>query len=399
MAFELAALASAKLVLSASHELDGSQVKPLAPPPFQLRINHVSIIVKDADASLRFYRDLLGASPVNRPPFPFPGHWLWLGNLQLHLIQARPEDLVAASSAHVSRRTVSDVNHMAIQVADFEAAERYLQEAGVPVRSNFVPATVPGLPLLRQMFFPDPDGHYIELCECERLSPFVFGPSPASPAPPPSLRDVSSVSPDSFLLLMLGLFVWTRRPAAFPSSDLLFSTAASDLFLLLSSSPSSPSSTSVVESAASVYDHRRLAESLFRVACDPAPGSPQPPASFDTIAHRLPSAFSTSHLATSQSSSSNPVDAAAFRLLLSHQLADPNMARSLPPAFILISSLREDGTRSILFEDYFLVMTRLTIRLSSHAFLEAFASISEQDPSSSVLHVTFPQFLSLFDFS
>lgn len=50
--------------------------------------DHVSILVKDAQASLGFYQGLLGLSCLDRPNLGFEGYWLDLGSGQsLHIMQ------------------------------------------------------------------------------------------------------------------------------------------------------------------------------------------------------------------------------------------------------------------------------------------------------------------------
>lgn len=51
-------------------------------------LDHVSIIVKDAEASLAFYQDLLGVTLLERPTIAFPGYWVDLFEGQsLHIMQ------------------------------------------------------------------------------------------------------------------------------------------------------------------------------------------------------------------------------------------------------------------------------------------------------------------------
>ena len=40
------------------------------------RGHHVSFSVSDLEASLAFYRDVLGLEPIERPDFGLPGAWL-----------------------------------------------------------------------------------------------------------------------------------------------------------------------------------------------------------------------------------------------------------------------------------------------------------------------------------
>ncbi|HEY9016936.1 VOC family protein [Thiomicrospira sp.] len=50
--------------------------------------DHVSILVKDAQASLAFYQRILGLNCLDRPNLDFKGYWLDLGAGQsLHIMQ------------------------------------------------------------------------------------------------------------------------------------------------------------------------------------------------------------------------------------------------------------------------------------------------------------------------
>jgi catechol 2,3-dioxygenase-like lactoylglutathione lyase family enzyme len=142
-----------------------------------IRVNHVAIIVADVGRSLAFYTDILGFQQVQRPNFDRHGAWLTMGNLELHLIKGKPhapsgEDLI--------------VGHMAL---DTDYPERVLQkliQMNVPFRQN---VSVPDPKKARanqeenfdsadgkvtQYFIRDPDGYYIEICNCEVLTKFCL---------------------------------------------------------------------------------------------------------------------------------------------------------------------------------------------------------------------------------
>jgi catechol 2,3-dioxygenase-like lactoylglutathione lyase family enzyme len=53
-------------------------------------MNHFTILTDDVDATVRFYADMLGLEAGPRPPFGFPGAWLYAGGAPiLHLIGGR----------------------------------------------------------------------------------------------------------------------------------------------------------------------------------------------------------------------------------------------------------------------------------------------------------------------
>lgn len=69
-----------------------------------LGLDHVSIIVKDAEASLTFYQSLLGLSCLDRPNLGFPGYWLDLyGGQSLHIMQLDNPNQNTTRPAHGGR--------------------------------------------------------------------------------------------------------------------------------------------------------------------------------------------------------------------------------------------------------------------------------------------------------
>jgi len=137
-----------------------------------IKVNHVSRICEDAENSRAFYMDVLGATKLNRPNFPSPGYWLWLGNVQLHLIQGKHAKQEAMHAAGIP---TGQVNHYSFEVYDFDAVEAKLKKMKYPFKKNRVPE---GNNVIHQLFLQDPDGHYVEICDCNKFSDFVFGPPP-----------------------------------------------------------------------------------------------------------------------------------------------------------------------------------------------------------------------------
>ena len=111
-----------------------------------LGVHHVSINVRDAAEGAAFYTEVLGLTlRDDRPDFSFGGAWLDIGDQQVHLIEAE----VPADCGQ----------HVAIRVADIDAAVTALRQRGVEVSDPKPVASS------RQSFLRDPSGNLIELHE------------------------------------------------------------------------------------------------------------------------------------------------------------------------------------------------------------------------------------------
>ena len=112
------------------------------------RLDHYTINVSDLEASIAFYAEIVGLVDGPRPPFSFPGAWLYCGEAPvLHLIGGRPPAHGTGPIDHVAFRAEGLVEQIAI-----------LRRQGIRFREQEVPKAS-----LRQVFFEDPDGVTIEL--------------------------------------------------------------------------------------------------------------------------------------------------------------------------------------------------------------------------------------------
>ncbi len=119
-------------------------------------LDHVSIIVSDADRALAFYQGILGLEPVLRPDLGFPGYWLDLGGGQtVHLMELPNPCEGVARPKHGGRDF-----HFALRVDDVTAWAHRLEQAGV----LFTRSQSGRLAL----FLRDPDGNAVELFEVKK---------------------------------------------------------------------------------------------------------------------------------------------------------------------------------------------------------------------------------------
>jgi len=140
-------------------------------------INHIAIIVTDVGRSLAFYTEIIGFQQIQRPNFDRHGAWLTMGNLELHLIKGVP-------NAPSGRDLI--VSHMALETEEPHKVLEKLLEYEVPfrqnisvpdptkARENLVEAFENSDGKVTQYFIRDPDGYYLEICNCDILTAFCL---------------------------------------------------------------------------------------------------------------------------------------------------------------------------------------------------------------------------------
>jgi catechol 2,3-dioxygenase-like lactoylglutathione lyase family enzyme len=121
------------------------------------RLDHVLVLTDDVETTTAFYCDVLGFERGDRPPLPFPGHWLYLtGGACVHVADRAAYESHAASMGLA--RTGTPIDHVAFAAAGYEEIAARLEAAGVEAVTNDVPEAS-----MRQIFLSDPNGVRIEL--------------------------------------------------------------------------------------------------------------------------------------------------------------------------------------------------------------------------------------------
>ncbi|XP_034891390.1 glyoxylase I 4 isoform X1 [Populus alba] len=125
-----------------------------------LALNHISFVCKSVAESVEFYYDVLGFVLIKRPSsFNFEGAWLFNYGIGIHLLES---DKTPAKKSKINPKD----NHISFQCSDMNLVIKKLEEKNI----EYVTAVVEeGGITVDQLFFHDPDGHMVEICNCQNL--------------------------------------------------------------------------------------------------------------------------------------------------------------------------------------------------------------------------------------
>ncbi|KAJ0096122.1 hypothetical protein Patl1_17083 [Pistacia atlantica] len=129
-----------------------------------MALNHVSRLCRNVKESVDFHTKVLGFVLIERPPaFDFDGAWLFNYGVGIHLVQSKDEDRLPDTD-HLDPMD----NHISFQCEDMGAIEKRLKEFNIKYMKRTVEDDESGT-AIDQLFFNDPDGFMIEICNCENL--------------------------------------------------------------------------------------------------------------------------------------------------------------------------------------------------------------------------------------
>jgi catechol 2,3-dioxygenase-like lactoylglutathione lyase family enzyme len=115
------------------------------------RLDHVNIRTHDLEATQRFYVDVIGLRVGDRPPFNFPGLWLYDDNVAvIHVTGLDSSDPRDDNSG--------SIDHVAFRVDGLAAMRERVAWLHVDAQECIVPRTGD-----LQIFLRDPNGVKIEL--------------------------------------------------------------------------------------------------------------------------------------------------------------------------------------------------------------------------------------------
>jgi catechol 2,3-dioxygenase-like lactoylglutathione lyase family enzyme len=145
----------------------------MSSPPIADRIDHLVLTVADIEASVRFYRRVLGFEhEFFRGPQGQPRHALRFGDQKINLQDAATD---TPTKALLPTRGAGDF--CLVATVPLERVVERLQAQGVPIEAGPVPRRG-ALGPMRSVYFRDPDGNLVEVAEY----PTAAGGPAASPA-------------------------------------------------------------------------------------------------------------------------------------------------------------------------------------------------------------------------
>jgi lactoylglutathione lyase len=121
-----------------------------------LQLDHVSLFVRDRDASARFYSEVLGLSEIeNRTQLPHI-RWFALGS-------GRSIHLIGGAGEPPAKRPLA--THLALATSNFDAMKKRLDQRGIRYRglNGEIDTFSVRADGVRQLYFQDPDGHWVEI--------------------------------------------------------------------------------------------------------------------------------------------------------------------------------------------------------------------------------------------
>ncbi len=120
-------------------------------------LNHYTIKVRDLERTKDFYQEVVGLKVGDRPPLPFPGYWLYCGDVPtVHLIGYRAED-AAIEDAPTSPASTGRLDHIAFSCDGLKEMRSNLEAHGIKFDERVLPRLN-----MTQLFYLDPDGISVE---------------------------------------------------------------------------------------------------------------------------------------------------------------------------------------------------------------------------------------------
>ncbi|HDZ8854788.1 VOC family protein [Aeromonas dhakensis] len=123
-------------------------------------IDHVTLRTDQLEQTIAFYRDAIGLQEGGRPPFPFPGCWLYAGGRPLlHIVaNTQGEGLTDYLGKRGTEQGSGSIDHISLSASDPVETQARLLRLEVPFVSRVIPERNE-----LQLFLRDNNGVPVEL--------------------------------------------------------------------------------------------------------------------------------------------------------------------------------------------------------------------------------------------
>lgn len=124
---------------------------------FNLTFDHYTIKVKSLETSTSFYKEILGLSEIENRTRKEYIRWISLGNgCELHIVEGKNDEIQTNVGVH-----------LALRLSDFDSFLSHLKSHDIiPHNSKGTPESITTrADGVRQVYFRDPDGYWIEVNE------------------------------------------------------------------------------------------------------------------------------------------------------------------------------------------------------------------------------------------
>ncbi|XP_043706314.1 metallothiol transferase FosB-like isoform X1 [Telopea speciosissima] len=184
----------------------------------QLSLNHVSFVCKSVSRSVRFYEEVLGFVLIKRPSsFNFEGAWLFNHGIGIHLLESNSPNDIPDKKGVINPKD----NHISFQCSDLWLVIRKLKAMNIQYVKGEVEE---GGVKVDQLFFHDPDGYMIEICNCENL-PIL----PLSSCP---LKKLPYSNRENDMSLLISGEQWQELPRSEKALALIINNLVTDMMVI-----------------------------------------------------------------------------------------------------------------------------------------------------------------------
>lgn len=122
-----------------------------------LYLDHFSLRTEDVEQTTKFFVDAIGLENGPRPPFKFPGTWLYVdGKPVIHVLGIDEETNKYLGAYEINGNSAAD--HVAFQCQDPDSFRQRFNQLGLEYFEREVPETN-----VIQIFLKEPNGFTVEL--------------------------------------------------------------------------------------------------------------------------------------------------------------------------------------------------------------------------------------------